>query len=375
MQEILNRSSRSRETKSTVLATKEDETGTNDLFHLSLSSIKVYDRKQTLAKSEELKMTYKDDEFSTVGRLLLKRVNLTLLFAKVSDFLNEKRRKVEDFQFHVVYDEEADVQKFDRIEENEIEENLKRTKKERKSIELVELFDDRSLKSGSPPEKVKRILLYGNPGTGKTSIGKKIGSEWANDRWGSKFHAVYVLPMRQLDKSSFKRSSDIRERPTIECAIAKFCFPKKRSDEQFETLSKYIEDDLDSESTLVVMDGLDESDDVGKQMLRQVVAKTCNLLLLTRPYNLNEVRDCAQFEVECLGLSETQLEQYVEKEIGTEDAASLQAYLHGNPNVHRFARVPVTANILCSLWKERRINQNEAEFDMSDFALYESMTL
>ena len=97
------------------------------------------------------------------------------------------------------------------------------------------------------------------------------------------------------------------------------------------------------------------------------------MLLLTRPYNLNEVQGYIELEAECLGLSESHLKQFIESELGRENASILQEYLDDNPNICHFARVPVTANILCTLWKEQQSNQKMTNFDINLYSLYDRM--
>ena len=124
---------------------------------------------------------------------------------------------------------------------------------------------------------------------------------------------------------------------------------------------------------MIILDGLDESDDVGKHMLRQATSSSCSLLLLTRPYNLHEISTHVQIEMECMGLNYDQLKDFVHVELGLESASDLLRYLDMNPSVSQFAHVHVTTNVLCFLWKEKKEKLIGEEFGYNLFVLYEQM--
>ena len=78
------------------------------------------------------------------------------------------------------------------------ERNEKKTKVT-KPIALDDLFKRRSLKPGGPESEVRSVLLYGNPGSGKTCITRVVAHKWALGEMARDFSAVYVVPVRVLN--------------------------------------------------------------------------------------------------------------------------------------------------------------------------------
>ena len=98
-----------------------------------------------------------------------------------------------------------------------------------------------------PAVPIRKLLLFGNPGTGKTSIGKKIANNWAHGSWGAQFKVVYLLTMRSLNKGRFSDNANVLAQETLQCAIARLCYGTIPQDEAFKVLLKHIEDYLGQE--------------------------------------------------------------------------------------------------------------------------------
>ena len=217
-----------------------------------------------------------------------------------------------------------------------------------KPIALGDLFRPRSLRPGDLESEVRRVLLYGNPGSGKTCITKAVAHRWASGEMARDLDAVYVVPVRVLNRGEYNG----RKWTRLEGAISQICFAGSGHAFDHEDLVSQVEHDLDDPSTMLMVDGLDEANDLAMELLSTVWERSCKVLLLSRPYNMRNVETRVDVQVECLGFNDQQLREYVEGELSEEEAPRLIRSLGDSGAMWEMAHVPVTAHILCSLSKE-----------------------
>ena len=104
--------------------------------------------------------------------------------------------------------------------------------------------------------------------------------------------------------------------------IAQICF-RERSDDEYEDLLTQVEGDLDLPTTLLMFDGLDEAGKDARELFHTAEKRLCKLFILTRPYNLQQIRAGVDCEFECLGFNDQQLRNYKKRELRQDEASRL----------------------------------------------------
>ena len=102
--------------------------------------------------------------------------------------------------------------------------------------------------------------------------------------------------------------------------------------------------------------------------------RSCKVLILTRPYNLQQIRAKVDCQFECLGFNDRQLMNYIHRELQQDDASRLVLSLQQDRGMWETAHIPVTAHILCSLSKEHGTAVEDRGKRASMFQIYCDMT-
>ena len=274
--------------------------------------------------------------------------------------------------------------KEDRVKERKVEEkktnvptqekdhpreHYEQKNKVAKPISLEELFKPRSSKPDEPKSEIRKVLLYGNPGSGKTCIGKAIAHKWALGEIMPEFEAIYVIPIRRVNVIRSKSPHGV----TLKDMVAQICF-RERSDDEYEDLLTQLEGDLDLPTTLLMFDGLDEASEDARELVHAAEERLCKLLILTKPYNLQQIRARVDCEFECLGFNDQELKNYINKELQQDEASRLIRSLQKNQGLWENAHTPVTAHILCSLSKAHGTFSEDKGKRASMFQIYNDMT-
>ena len=194
---------------------------------------------------------------------------------------------------------------------------------------------------------VRKLLVEGNAGMGKTTLCTMLAEEWADGRIFTQFDCVLLLPLRERSVSTATTLPQL--------------FKLLHSSERIRTSVIEELEDSEGERVLIIADGWDEldvsntsTDSFLYNLLFGDTLPFVSILLTSRPAASVPLHDVPSVNrlVEVMGFSEENVKQYIglEFEKCPEKASSLIEQLEKNPVIASVCSVPLNCAIICNLW-------------------------
>ena len=202
-----------------------------------------------------------------------------------------------------------------------------------------------TLKAKDGRRRVRKVLVEGDAGIGKTTLCTALSEDWANEKLFQEFEILLLLHLRQ---------SQIALAGSL-LALLKLLHS---SSEICELVAKYIEEQ--EGKVLIVADGWDElstEDRSEGSFLYELLfgeRYSISVVVTSRPsasVPFHELR-CIDRFVEVHGFSNDNIKEFIQCEFASDrvKGSGLLAQLEGNPLIESVCSVPLNCAIICHLW-------------------------
>ena len=213
--------------------------------------------------------------------------------------------------------------------------------------EMDEIFKPYEEKS----TEAKRVLIEGNPGTGKTMYCSKIAYDWAtrdstSGDWFSKFQVVLLLKCRHIVGREF----DLWQ------AIDDQLLPREIQKEEREELFKFVRDN--QSKVLLVLDGFDELPQSQLptffEIIQGRILPGCNLLVTARHEGGIPIRKYFDFLLEIQEFTPQNSQEFVHEFFKGKDdlAEKLLLKVKEDKNLQEIMFNPLNSALLCLICEE-----------------------
>ena len=194
---------------------------------------------------------------------------------------------------------------------------------------------------------VKKVIVEGNAGIGKTTLCTMLAEGWAEGNILTQFEYVLLLPLRDQLVSSASSLPDLlalHHPDEIICESVARQLKRTRG-----------------KGVLIIADGWDELSEANRSkpsplynLLFGRLLPSASVLLTSRPSASAPLHDLPLVDrlVEVVGFNKENIEEYIESEFEQfpEKASSLIEQLENNPVIQSVCSVPLNCAIVCNLW-------------------------
>ena len=199
------------------------------------------------------------------------------------------------------------------------------------------------VESGKRP--VRKVLVEGDAGIGKTTLCTAISEDWANGKLFQQFELLLLLPLRHPKVSSARSLSE----------LLKLLHPSKSI---CEYVISYLEEN-EGENVLIIADGWDELDKSQQKEgsflydLLLMELQFASVLVTSRPSVSDPLHKYIDRFIDVLGFDQENIEEFIQAEFANDHqkAIGLSKQLESNPLVESVCSVPLNCAIICHLWR------------------------
>ena len=198
-------------------------------------------------------------------------------------------------------------------------------------------------------KQVRKVLVEGDAGIGKTTFCTAVSEDWANKKLFQQFKLLLLFPLRQKKVASAGCLSD----------LVRLLHP----DESVCTdVASYLEKE-DGDDVLVIADGWDELSEKSRkegsfifELLFGVEYCLVSVVVTSRPSASASLHGlgCIDRIVEVRGFNKEKINEYILSEFDSDQAKAspLLDLLQSNPLVESLCSVPLNCAILCHLFMD-----------------------
>ena len=218
--------------------------------------------------------------------------------------------------------------------------------REDKGVKRTPIAYDELFKQESGKRPVRKVLVEGDAGIGKTTLCIAVSEDWANGKLFQQFELVLLLPLRMKVVAS---AGSIPELLKLLHSSPRLC----------DSVARYLEEE-EGENVLIIADGWDELSESerkeGSFLFRLFFEKfpLISVVLTARPSASAPLHQlpCIDRFVEVCGFSKEHIVDYIRSEFTSdqEKADCLLEQLENNPLIESVCSVPLNCAIVCYLW-------------------------
>ena len=202
-------------------------------------------------------------------------------------------------------------------------------------------------KEESGKKAVRKVLVEGDAGIGKTTLSTSISEDWSHDKLFKEYELLLLLPVRHKKVAS---AGSLPELLQLLHPSPGVC----------ESVARYLEEG-EGEKVVIIADGWDEVSESNRQegsFLYQLLFETFPLMsvvVTSRPSASGPLHrlPCIDRFVEIKGFSKEDIKEYIKSEFPSDEkkAGDLLEQLESNPLVESVCSVPLNCAIVCHLWR------------------------